>query len=58
MASEVRNDMLFGVVLAVGYLAVRLVLWPVWDRPIAWPDVVLAVLVSSAAVGARWTRHH
>ncbi len=58
MTAGVPRDVLFGALVAVGYLVVLLVLWPMVDRPPAWPDVALAVLVGCAAVVTRWAREH
>ncbi len=52
------RDLWFGVAVAAAYLMLRIAVWPVWDRPPAWPDAVLALLVGCAAVAARWTRDH
>ncbi len=58
MTAGVPRDVLSGAVVAVGYLVVLLVLWPMVDRPPAWPDAALAVLVGGAAVVTRWAREH
>lgn len=57
MTREWLPDARVGVLVALAYLMVRLLLWPVWDRPLAWQDFVLAACVGGAAVAARWMRH-
>ncbi len=58
MSRNLAPDLRFAALVAVAYLVARLAVWPMWDRPLAWQDFALAMLLGVAALAARWLREH
>jgi hypothetical protein len=50
---DIGNDVLWAVLVGVLYLVVRLLLWPLWDRPLQHQDLIFALVIAGVTYVAR-----